>query len=87
MKNLIEDLQLAWKLYCLTAIIPGVLTALLIIIGILGAPDLTYGFFGTLKSIWLDYYFTGHFLTVIAWRWQLIIFLLTFGFVKMEKIK
>jgi hypothetical protein len=44
MKNLIEDLKLACQLYCITAIIPIILTALLLIVCILGAPGLTYGF-------------------------------------------
>jgi hypothetical protein len=85
MEKLKDDLKWAFKLYSLTAVIPLVLTALLLIVGILGKPDLTYGFFGTLKMLWVDYYFTGYFLTVIAWRWQLVIFLIAFLLVKMEK--
>ena len=72
-----EDIEWTLKLYSLTLVLPIVFTIVIIFIGILGV-ETKFGFLMNLKIIWVDYYFTGSFLDIAAWKWHLCLLLLSF---------
>lgn len=78
MKNKIKEI-IEWtlKLYSMTLIIPITMTIVdLLFVGILDLPT-KYGFLYGLKVIWIDYYFTGYFLGIIAWKIQLCLLIIS----------
>lgn len=78
MNKIKEDLGWALKFYCLTLVIPISLTIMnILFVAILGVVT-KFGFLMNLKIIWIDYYFTGSFLNIDAWRWQLCLLLFSF---------
>lgn len=84
MKEIKEDLGWTFKLYALTLTIPISLTLInILFVGILGV-ETKFGFFMNLKIIWIDYYFTGSFLNIDAWRWHLGLLFLSFLFIKLS---
>jgi hypothetical protein len=76
MTPLISKANILWvlKLYSLTLVIPVIISVLNIAAGILGIKT-KYGFLGTFKVAWVDYYFTGSFYGIDSWRWHLLILL------------
>lgn len=79
-----NDLKWTLKLYALTLVLPLVLTIMnVLLVGILGI-ETTYGFLMNFKVIWVDYYFTGSFLNIDAWRWQLGLLFCAFLFTKIS---
>jgi hypothetical protein len=76
MTPLISKTNILWvlKLYSLTLVIPVIISILNIAVGILGIKT-KYGFLGTFKVAWVDYYITGKFCGIDAWRWHLLILL------------
>lgn len=84
MKNWFEE-NVIWtlKLYSITLVIPIAGSILNILMcGILGIGD---DFLLNFKKLWIDYYFTGTILGVVAWRFQLGILFLCFIFNKLLK--
>jgi hypothetical protein len=49
----------------------------ILFVGILGI-DLKYTFWEMWEVIWVDYYFTGPFCDVAAWRWQIMLLFISF---------
>lgn len=83
-----NDLISTIKLYSLTIILPVLTTLILIIISILGLnSELIYGFWGTLKFLWIDYYITGHIGIVSAWRIHIVVFIFCYIITLFAKIK
>jgi hypothetical protein len=80
------DSVIGWtiKLYSLTLVIPFAGSALFIIWKILGQES-RYTFFKTLWKIWSDFYITGSFLDISAWRWQILLIIFSFIFVATQK--
>lgn len=77
---LIDRLGWALKLYSLTLAIPlagSVVNVLLC--GVLGF-ETVHGFWGNFYHLWIGYYFTGYFLGIIAYKWQLFLFCFAFLF-------
>jgi hypothetical protein len=71
MNNIKKDRDRTFKLFALTLVLPLTLPVMnLLFVGILGL-ELKYGFLLNFKIIWIDYYFTGSFLDIVAWKWQL----------------
>lgn len=82
MNKIKEDLGWTLKLYALTLVLPLTLTIMNILcVGILGF-ETKFGFLMNFKVIWIDYYFTGSFLNVDAWRWHLGLLFCSFLFTK-----
>lgn len=85
MKELKEDLIWSYKLYSLNFIFPILFTILnILLVGILGLKT-NEGFFYNFKIIWIDYLFTGHMLGIIAFKWHLMLYVLCFIILKIEK--
>ena len=77
---LIDRLGLALKLYSLTLVIPISVSIINILFcGILGFESI-HGFWGNFYHVWIGYYFAGHFLGIIAYKWQLFLFCIAFLF-------
>jgi hypothetical protein len=82
MKKIKDDLEWTFKVYALTLVIPLTLTVMnLLFVGILGL-ETNFGFVMNFKVIWIDYYFTGSFMNIDAWRWQSGFLFFSFLFVK-----
>jgi hypothetical protein len=82
MKKIKDDLEWTFKLYALTLALPLTLTVMnLLFVGILGL-ETKFGFVMNFKVIWIDYYFTGSFMNIDAWRWQSGFLFCSFLFVK-----
>jgi len=65
------------RLYALTLVFPITLTIInILFVGILGV-ETKEGFLMNFKVIWIDYYFTGDFLGFIAWRWHLMLLVIS----------
>lgn len=76
------DIEWTLRLYSLTLVLPISLSIMNIIFcGILGLHT-KFGFWMNFKICWIDYYFTGQFLNIDAWRWQLGLLLFSFLFTK-----
>ena len=71
--------NLIWslKLYSLTLIFPIVFTMAIVLITVLDI-ETKYGFWKMMKISWIDFYFTGSFLDIDAWRWHIILLLVSF---------
>lgn len=66
-------------IYSLTIIIPIALSFIFIFsISILGLEP-KYDIWLTFKMLWIGYYFTGFYLGIIAWKWHIILFILSVG--------
>lgn len=77
---LFDRLLWALKLYSLTLSIPIASSVVNIaLVGILGVEG-THGFWSNFYHIWVGFYFTGSFLDIIAWKWQLFLFFFSFLF-------
>lgn len=76
--------NLGWtiKLYSLTIVIPFSGTIMVILFKILG--QTTKQIFELLYDIWVGFYFNGSFLSIDAWRWQLVLFIIAFLFTLSE---
>lgn len=73
-------LKLTFQLYSLTLIIPVIGTFInIVLIGILGLKS-NYGFLMNFKIIWIDYYLTGYFLEIPAWRVQIVVLIICLMF-------
>ena len=80
--NIKDDLEWTLKLYALTLVLPLALTVInILFVGIIGV-ETKFGFLMNFKFIWIDYYFTGSFLNIDAWRWQLGLLFCSFLFTK-----
>lgn len=80
---LLDRLMWTLKIYSLTLVIPISVSAInILMVGILGIPSL-HGFWENFYYIWIGYYFTGNFIGIIAYKWQLFLlaisFILTFS--------
>ena len=71
--------NLIWslKLYSLTLIFPIVFTMAIVFITVLDL-ETKYGFWEMMKISWIDFYFTGSFLDIDAWRWHIILLIASF---------
>jgi hypothetical protein len=78
-----KDIKSTLELYSLTLVIPILLSMLNLACSILGIKTL-YGFWVNFKIIWVNYYFSGTFLNIDAWRCHLLILLSLYFFVKSE---
>jgi len=66
-----------FSIYGLTLVIPITMTMInILFVGILGL-ETKEGFFMNFKIIWIDYYFTGSFLGFVAWRWHLMLLVIS----------
>lgn len=75
-----QNIEWTLKLYSLTIAIPLTFSVLNIFLcGIFGI-ETEFGFWMNFKVIWIDYYFTGSFLDISAWRWQIGLLFLSFFF-------
>jgi len=82
MNKIKEDIEWTFKLYALTLVLPITLSIMNVILcGILGIES-KFGFLMNFKVVWIDYYFTGSFLDIDAWRWQLGLLFCSFIFTK-----
>jgi hypothetical protein len=83
---LLEKIKLIFQLYSITIIIPVVATLMsMLLIGILGVEsDNTLS--EALKISWVDYYYSGYFLSISAWRWHIFIFFIIVLFVIIDSI-
>ena len=80
---LFDRLMWTLKIYSLTLVIPISVSAVnILMVGILGITSL-HGFWENFYHIWIGYYFTGNFIGIIAYKWQLFLlaisFILTFS--------
>lgn len=83
MDKLKDDLKWSIRLYSLTLIIPIILSLMnIVVVGILGMHS-NYGFLMNFKVIWIDYYITGHFINIVAWRWHLSLLFMSYIFTRM----
>lgn len=75
------DSNIGWtlKLYSLTSVIPIAGTVMIIFFSILGQ-TMRYSFFEGIWRMWSDFYVTGTFLDIAAWRWQIILLIVAFIF-------
>jgi len=80
-KKIKRDLEWTLKLYSLTLVLPLTLSIMNILVGILGIKTI-FGFWMNFKVIWIDYYFTGSFCNIDAWRWHLGLLFLSYLFTK-----
>jgi uncharacterized membrane protein YoaK (UPF0700 family) len=62
------------KVYALTLVIPIALTIMALIMLVMGTQVSRIS--EVLHLAWVDYYFTGNLMNVIAWRWHLILLFL-----------
>lgn len=77
---MIEQIKWTLKLYSLTTVIPITLSiGNIFLVGIFGVESV-HSFCYNFKIIWIDYYFTGSFLEIDAWRWQLGLLFFAFLF-------
>jgi hypothetical protein len=75
---MLEKLKWTFKMFAFTLIIPICASIInILFVGILGL-DSNFGFIGNFKVIWVDYYFTGTLIDIIAWKWHLSYFLFCF---------
>jgi len=72
-KETIEHILDGFRLMALTLVIPvsGSIVCFLGL-GVLGI-ETEIGLSGAFKKLWIDYYFTGHFAGISAWRWHLLL--------------
>ena len=71
------------RIYAITLIIPIALSLVNIVFcGILGFPC-KYGFLMNFKILWIDYYFTGSLMDIVAWKWQLALLFCSFLIAKL----
>jgi len=83
MKEIKESIEWTLKVYSLTTVIPITMTIINVVFcGLLGIETIYGGFWMNLKVIWVDYYLTGIFLDIEAWRWQLGLLFFSFLFTK-----
>ena len=81
----IEDLKWTLKLYSITLSIPISMSIInILFIGILGIESKN-DFLINFKVIWIDYFFTGYFCDIVAWRIHLFILVLCFLIHKVNK--
>lgn len=81
----IEDLKWTLKLYSITLLIPISMSIInILFFGILGIES-ENGFLMNFKIIWIDYFFTGYFCDIVAWRIHLFILVLCFLIHKVNK--
>lgn len=67
-----------FQVYSLTLVVPIVLSIVNIIFcGILDFHSI-YGFLGNFRLIWIDYYFTGELIGVMAYKWHLALLFIFF---------
>jgi hypothetical protein len=79
-----DRLLWALKFYSLTLSIPIASSVVNIaLVGILGIEG-THGFWGNFYPMWVGFYFTGSFAGIIAWKWQLFLFFISFLFTFVE---
>jgi len=80
------DSNIGWsiKLYTLTTVIPFAGTVMMLFWTILGQ-SMKFGFFEGVWELWSDFYITGTFLNIDAWRWQLFLLLFAFIFTISQK--
>lgn len=71
---------LGWsiKLYSLTLVIPIVISLMLFVWFILGL-DMKYPLIEGIFRAFSDFYITGSLFGISAWRWQILLFLLSLG--------
>lgn len=77
-----SDLGITIKLYSLTIIPPLILSILIIIMCILN--PVKFSVF-SIFDVWSDFYISGLFLDVVAWRWQTVLLLISFLIAKFDK--
>ena len=83
-EKLKDDLKWTVKLYSLTLVIPLTLSIMnILFVGILGI-EAKYTFWELFEVIWIDYYITGHILSLAAWRIQLCILVLSFFITRLK---
>lgn len=70
LKNILDY----FRLYTFAFIIPILLTIITIVCIILDV-KLRYGYLGTFKMAWIDYFFTGNLLGIKAWRIHIVLIL------------
>ena len=84
MDKLLDNLLWTLKLYSLTLVIPIAFSIInIVFVGILGV-ETVYGFWMNFKILWVDYYFTGSFVGIDAWRWHLALLFCAFLFTIFE---
>ena len=85
MFKIINDIKWTFKVYALTLTLPLTLSIInIILFGILGI-ETKSNIWVNFKIIWIDYYITGYLLNIVAWRWQILLFLCSFLLVKFGK--
>lgn len=82
LKSIIPKIIGAFHIFLITLIIPILLFIIYCFIIILDI-SITKSFLDILHSITIEYYFTGYFLDIEAWRWHLAF--LFFGFLISNK--
>lgn len=80
-ESILEHLEWTFKFYSFTLIIPIFYSVAYVIFTILGINE-SVEFF----EIWFDYFATGDFLDIAAWRWQLLLFLIANVIVLLSKL-
>lgn len=76
--KILDILVWTFKLYSITLVIPFSLTIMnILFVGILGFES-NFDFLMIFKIIWVDYYITGSFLDIMAFRWHLGLLFLSF---------
>jgi len=80
------DSNIGWtlKLYTLTTVIPICGTVMILLFTILGQ-SMKYSFFEGIWNMWSGFYFTGTFLDISAWRWQILLLVVSFFFTITQK--
>lgn len=71
------------RLFILTTIVPLAVTLTVIVWSLLGQP-MIHSLFNTIYILWLDYYFSGFFLGISAWRFHLVL-LIFFSFLSLPR--
>jgi hypothetical protein len=82
MNKIKEDIEWTFKLYALTLVLPITLSIINVIFCVILGMETKFGFWVNFKVVWIDYYFTGSFLDIAAWRWQLGLLFCSFLFTK-----
>lgn len=85
MRSFLIDITTSLKLYCIIFIIPIILSILnILFVGILGV-KLRYGFWEYLYIIWVDFFITGKFNDIMAFKYHLGILFIIFICVLINK--
>jgi hypothetical protein len=72
-----DDMIWSLKLYSLTLIFPILFTMAIVLFTAFDV-ETKFSFWEMMKISWIDFYFTGSFLEIEAWKWHLLLLITSF---------